>query len=179
MATFVQNWHLVRQAALKYLYRCDQENEIYSIVVFPCKECTFTAHKRSLGQGNIFTGMCQSFCPRGSLYDVTSCLGAWSHVPSVGEVSVPGPMFLFGGLCVGVSVQGGFCSAGSMSGSLSETPPPQYGEEWAVHILLECFLVLHGISIFAFMVQHWCSSQVQKCRKFLIIFILGTFGENY
>ena len=47
-----------------------------------------TARKRSLGQGNIFTGMCQSFCPwgrEGSLYDVTSCLAAWSHVPSRGS----------------------------------------------------------------------------------------------
>ena len=37
---------------------------------------------------------------RGSLYDVTSCLAAWYHVPSMG-VSVSGPMFLLGGLCPG------------------------------------------------------------------------------
>ena len=33
----------------------------------------------SLGQGNIFTGVCLS--TGGSLYDVTSCLAAWFHVP--------------------------------------------------------------------------------------------------
>ena len=48
----------------------------------------FTARKRSLGQGNIFTGVCQSFC-----------LG-WG-------VSVPGPMFLLRGLLPGgFSVRG-------------------------------------------------------------------------
>ena len=48
----------------------------------------------------------------GSLYDVTSCLAAWSHVPS-GGVSVSGPMFLLRGslsrglaLCSGVGVGG-------------------------------------------------------------------------
>ena len=58
----------------------------------------------------------------GSLYNVNSCLAAWSHVPSgMGvsvmvpcsfwkEISMPGPMFL-----LGVSVQGGFCQ-GSLSG---------------------------------------------------------------
>ena len=42
-----------------------------------------------------------------SLYDVTSCLAAWSLVPS--GVSVPGPMFFQGGgLCQeGVSVKKG------------------------------------------------------------------------
>ena len=40
-----------------------------------------TARKRSLGQGNVFRGVCLSM---GCLYDVTSCLAAWSHVPSGG-----------------------------------------------------------------------------------------------
>ena len=35
-----------------------------------------------LREGNVFTG-CVSFCPQG-VYDVTSCLVAWSHVPSAG-----------------------------------------------------------------------------------------------
>ena len=55
----------------------------------------FTARKRSLWQGNVFTPVCQSFCSqggsRGSLYDVTSCLDAWSHVPT-GRVSVWGSL---------------------------------------------------------------------------------------
>ena len=50
--------------------------------------------KRSLGQGNIFRGVCLS--TGRSLYDVTSCLAVWSHVPSR-LVSVPSPMFLLGG----------------------------------------------------------------------------------
>ena len=58
-----------------------------------------TASKRSLGQGNIFRSMFQSFCSRGwgggVVYDVTFCLAAWPHVPS-GWVSVFGPMFLPG-----------------------------------------------------------------------------------
>ena len=41
----------------------------------------------------------------GSLCNVTSCLAAWSHVPSRGRVSVSGPMFL----------QGGSLSRGSLS----------------------------------------------------------------
>ena len=56
----------------------------------------------------------------GSLYDVISCLAAWSHVPS-GGVSVSGQMFLIGGVSVrgslsrgslskGISVQGGLCT---------------------------------------------------------------------
>ena len=53
-----------------------------------------------------------------------------------------------GGLCPGVlcpevlfngvSVQGGLCPGGSLSGR-----PPLYGKERAVCILLECFLVFH------------------------------------
>ena len=47
-----------------------------------------TTCKRSLWQGNVFIPFCQSFCSLGgSLYDVTSCLAAWSHVPSRGSLS--------------------------------------------------------------------------------------------
>ena len=53
------------------------------------------------------------------MYDATSCLAAWYHVPPVG-------------LSGGGSVQGG---------SLSGQRRP-YGEEWAVCILVECFLVI-------------------------------------
>ena len=40
-----------------------------------------TARKRSLGQGTVFTPVCLFM---GGLYDVTSCLTAWSHVPRRG-----------------------------------------------------------------------------------------------
>ena len=39
---------------------------------------------------------------RWSMYDVTSCLAVWSHVPSWWGVSISGPMFLPGGLCLGL-----------------------------------------------------------------------------
>ena len=34
-------------------------------VIHACTATLITARKRSLGQGNIFRGMCQEFCPRG------------------------------------------------------------------------------------------------------------------
>ena len=46
---------------------------------------------------------------RGSLYDLTSCLSARSHVPSGKGVSVPGPMLLWG-----IAVPGGLCPGGSL-----------------------------------------------------------------
>ena len=98
----------------------------------------------------------------GSLYDVTFCLAAWSHVHSRGlclwphvpsrgvsvqrRVSVQGvsvwdrdPVQGGGrGLC---SV-GGLCPAGSLSGR-----HPTFGEEQVVRILLECFLVENTVPI--------------------------------
>ena len=103
--------------------------------------CIFTAHKRSLVQANIFIGPCLSIGRY--LYDVTFC-----------------PMFLRR-----VSVQGGPCSGRSLSrGSLSrervsvqgglcqghprtENPSTQCGEERAVRILLECFLVYDEVTL--------------------------------
>ena len=41
----------------------------------------------------IFSATCVFLFGGGYLYDVTSCLAAWSHVPSGKGVSVPGPMF--------------------------------------------------------------------------------------
>ena len=40
----------------------------------------FTTCKRSLGQGNFFDRRLSVH--GGSLYDITSCLAAWSHIPS-------------------------------------------------------------------------------------------------
>ena len=84
-----------------------------------------------------------------SLYDVTSCLAAWSHVA------------FQGGLCLWSHVPSGKSpSRGSLSGcgglpdrnaSLDTPPPPDrdppYGKERAVHILLECILVVNGCSL--------------------------------
>ena len=77
-----------------------------------------TAHKRSLGEGNVFNRICHSVeGGAGGLYDVTS--------------SVSGPTFLPGVLC-----PGGLCQADP------RIEAPQYGDERAVCILLKCFLVL-------------------------------------
>ena len=53
-----------------------------------------------------------------------------------------------GGLCQrvsvrGVSVQDGLCLGGSLSGRHLDRDSPPYGNERAVHILLECILVLN------------------------------------
>ena len=53
-------------------------------------------------------------CSLGSLYDVTSCLAAWCHVPSRG-VSVLDSLCP-GGLCLGVCVQGSLCPGVSVWG---------------------------------------------------------------
>ena len=64
----------------------------------------FTARKRSLRQGNVFTGVCLSTAGW-SLYDVTSCPADWSHVLSGGSLS----LVLEGSLSRVVSVLGGLC----------------------------------------------------------------------
>ena len=78
------------------------------------RDARFTACKRSLGQGNVFTGVYPSTTGgggRGSLYDVISSLADWSRVP------VSGPMFL----------AGESLSRGSLSGRphWTEAPLPQ------------------------------------------------------
>ena len=110
-----------------------------------CEDITcITVRKRSLGQGNICTVACQSFCPwGGSLHDVTSCLSVCPC--SFQGFSVSGPMLLprglcLGSLCPGVSVQGNLCQGDPQT----DTP---YGEEQVVHFLLKCILVLEGKTI--------------------------------
>ena len=67
--------------------------------------CIFTARKRSLGQGNIFTSVCREFCSQGG------CL-VWG-----------GRCLLLGGLVPGgVSSLGGTCSWGAPGGD----PPDSY-----------------------------------------------------
>ena len=71
----------------------------------------------------------------GSLYNITSCLAAWSHVP-----------------LGGISAQGGLCQG---------DPPLPYSEEWAVCILLECFLlsIFSKIVLSSFICFHERSSR--------------------
>ena len=83
-----------------------------------------TARKRSLGQGNIFIGVCQEFCSQG-----------WCLVPGG---SAPGGCLLQGGAWLGGCLVGGCLLLG---GCLVETHPPGWLLLRAVRILLECILV--------------------------------------
>ena len=87
-------------------------------------------HIRSLGQGNISTHVCHSVHGGGGyLYDVNSCLAAWSHVPFGGSLSLVPCPFWRGYLSQGISVSGGLC---------------------ILRILLECILVFKKLTEFLF-----------------------------
>ena len=118
---------------------------------------------------------------RGSLYDVTSCLAAWSHVP-------------FGGFCLWSHVPSGdslslvpcsfrgFSIQGSLPDKKPQTEtspqqrtPPQYGKERVVHILLECILATRVNFLTRW--HHWrhfpclyvtISHDVVSCDTFLV-----------
>ena len=106
----------------------------------------FTARKRSLGEGNVFTRVCHSFQGRRSLYDITSCLADWSYVPSRG-VSVSGHMFLLRGY---LSRRGSLLGWGLLSKGVSvrETPqtemPPLINK---FYIILICDMAQNLIAI--------------------------------
>ena len=122
----------------------------------------FTARKRSLGQGNIFIGVCQEFCSQGGglIWGPAPGGGAWWRPPGwlplwavciLLEYILVTPVchsVILGDLCPGggVSVQEGICSGCLCPGvslsrrSLSGRPP--YGKERAVRIPLKCILVI-------------------------------------
>ena len=89
-----------------------------------------TACKLSLGQGNVFTGVCQLFCSQGRGSLCMMSLPVW----------LTDPMFLPGGLCLWSHAPSR--GWGSLSkGSLSE-------KQRAVRILLECiFVVPNSVNI--------------------------------
>ena len=100
-----------------------------------------TARKRSLGQGNVFTGLCHSFCPWG---------GGGGWLPSIHHRSHDQGGLHLGGLPPwGICIQeGGLIPRGSASRGVGQTPLPQrhmrlwdMANKWAVCILLECILV--------------------------------------
>ena len=73
-----------------------------------------TACKLSLGQGNVFTGVCQLFCSGGSLCMMS--LPVWLIGPMfLPGVSVSGPMFVPGG--------GGLCPSGLCQRKAGGTHP--------------------------------------------------------
>ena len=120
--------------------------------LFTSRHQIFTARKRSLGQGNIFTGVCLS---RGGLCMMS--LPVWLSGPifllwglqgvSVSsEVSVQEGSLSRRSLSRRVSVQGGLCPGGSpWQNPAPRQRLPLSGEERSVRILLECFLVTEYI----------------------------------
>ena len=133
----------------------------------------FTTRKRSLGQGNIFIGVCQEFCSQGGGPGLGGLLlgggcswgGAWWRPPGwlplwtvciLLECILVTPVchsVILGDLCPGggVSVQEGICSGCLCPGvslsrrSLSGRPP--YGKERAVRIPLECILLVIVVNL--------------------------------
>ena len=93
-------------------------SRISRVSVHVCGELIFTARKRSLGQGNVFTGMCRSFCSHGGKGSLSGG-GLLDRDPPTETSWTETPW--------------------------TETPPalrpPLYGKERAVSILLECILV--------------------------------------
>ena len=109
------------------------------------------AHSRSLGNGNVFTHVCNSV-HRGPLYDVTSCLVAWSHVPS-------------GGLCPWSHVPSrGLC----LGRHCPENPQKTHRHrdptfKRALRILLECALVL--CKFVAYQIKSPNINSISKCIR--------------
>ena len=106
--------------------------------------------QRSFGQSNIFTGMCQSFCPWGRGDLPMMSLPTW----------VPGPMFLLG---KGVSAWSHVPSGESLSSGVSvrETPKRdstnsggRYASYWNAFLLILCTQPFHALCF------------VSKCTKF-------------
>ena len=108
-----------------------QEMFSYKSSFVPLRQIPLTLKGVSMSRGICLGGLCLGgLCPwapkichiltvsvhgGGSLYDVTSCLTAWFHVP-YGGVSVSGTMFLLGGgLCPRGSLSGGCLHPGGVS----------------------------------------------------------------
>ena len=92
-----------------------------------------TARKRSLGQGNVFTGVCLStggLCP--SMHhrslDQGVCPGGSLSMGLCPVGSLPWGGLCPGGLCLGVSVQGGLCPGRV---SVRETPWTETHPVWS------------------------------------------------
>ena len=116
-----------------------------------------TARKRSLGQGNVFTGVCLSTgagvgfaaCVTGHTTSIRwgggggraagfpACITG--HMTSIWGVCIQGVCVW--GVCQQESWGGGLHPGGSTYSGVGQTPLPEL-EKQAVHILLECFLVL-------------------------------------
>ena len=115
----ITNFHVFKEKLECPLHKCNYflEHSIYHYWW-----SLFTARKRSLGQGNIFIGMCQSFCPWGAGLCMMLLLsgrlvplffwkgGSLCPIPCpVWGVSVSGPMFFPRGLPLGSICPGDLC----------------------------------------------------------------------
>ena len=109
------------------------------LIKFPDFSSIFTARKRSLRQGNIFTGVCQEFCSQGGAYSWGEGVPGPRGMPD--PRAMPGPRGVPGHK--GVPGPGGCLVT---RGCLEN--PPAWLLLWAVCILLECILVFHFSSIF-------------------------------
>ena len=101
--------------------KCNCLQDIIFLIFHALKCNTFvivTARKRSLGQGNIFTSVCQEFCSQGG------CLVLWGlcsrGVPGPKGVCSRGGCLVLGGGLLRGSALGGVCSQGVPGGD----PPP-------------------------------------------------------
>ena len=107
----------------------------------------------SVQQVSVQGGLCTwGLCPGRSLYMGSLSRGSLSRGVSVQGVSVQGGLCPWG-LCSGGLCPGGLCPAGLCPGRVSfmentpERDPPPSGNDWAVHILLECILVICSIRV--------------------------------
>ena len=91
-APLVHAWHIKQYRNTPRTWPFQLHVSNVAVIIVVGQLCIFTSLKRSLGQGNVFTHVCHSVHEgRESMYDVTSCLAAWSHVPSRGYLSLDPP----------------------------------------------------------------------------------------
>ena len=135
----------------------------------------FTTHKHSLGQGNVFTGVCHSFCQKGSL---ASQYAPHCHMirrgggsASIGEglhsgegTCIQGSASMGRGICIqvgrGVCIQGrGICmQRGLHPRGFGQTPSPR-GKVCGTHPtgMLSCF------SISCCFKKNWPNGRLLHC----------------
>ena len=93
---------------------------------------------------SLYFHRCVSHSVRGGgvLYDVTSCLAVWSHVPSGKGGLCAWSHVPSGGLCTGASLSGGVCPGGVC---LCQADPPgtvksgRYASYWNAFLLVYIF----------------------------------------
>ena len=115
-----------------------------------CTKTFITARKRSLGQGNVLSSVCQGFCPRGGrAWRGGVCVAgghAWWGVCMVGVCAWWGGHVWqgVGGMCGRGGMHGGrhaWWGGACMAGGRAWQILRDTVNERAVRILLECILV--------------------------------------